>query len=298
MLRFEIDSLLERVAPLTFGIGATIGEPPRMQVMAAGSGVFVAPFLAITARHVSRALFDLEGGDPGLTNADAIRNSLHAPFMFQILQPARQPSPNALWHVDHSRDFLHTDLCLMQVSAENGDALAIQYTWPTRFLDLELIPPGVGEAVQAFGYPCHAVRTDGTQLFIDAPATFSEGTVRAVHSPFRDRVMLNFPVFEVEMWADKGFSGGPVFHQGKLCGLVVAGLDSDEPGEHVTYVASLWPLLRANVDFGLGKSFLIQDLLRRGVLSASGWSDLAARVVVTVDETGREYVDLSVDPPA
>jgi hypothetical protein len=185
----------------------------------------------------------------------------------------------------------------MQVSAENGDALAIQYTWPASFLELQLTPPAIGETVQAFGYPRHAVRTDGTRLFFDVPAAFSEGTVRAIHSPFRDRVMLNFPIFEVEMWTDHGFSGGPVFHEGKLCGLVSAGLKSDDPGDHITYIATLWPILRANVDFGLGKSLLIQDLLHRGVLSSRGWRDVAQRVVLKSDERG-EYLDITSTPPA
>src|SRR5438046_990311 len=110
--------LLDQVAPLTFGIGATVGTPPDMQVMAAGSGVFIAPFLAITARHVSRALFDLEGGDPGFSAE--VHQAQHAPFLFQILKPSDRLSPNAMWHVDQSRDFVHTDLCFMQVSAEDG----------------------------------------------------------------------------------------------------------------------------------------------------------------------------------
>ena len=103
---------------------------------------------------------------------------------------------------------------------------------------------------------------------------------------------MNFPSFEVEMWADHGFSGGPVFHQGKLCGLVSAGLETDDSTYRVAYVATLWPLLRANVDFGLGKSLLIQDLLTRGVLSSPGWREIAQRIVLKSDERG-EYLDFA-----
>lgn len=211
-----------------------------------------------------------------------------APGLTSLLDPTRPDTERGLWHADQSRNFLHTDLCLMQVSAEDGAALAMQYEKAQRFCEIKLLPPPVGAVVQAVGYPRHSVRTDGTHLYLDVPATVSQGTVKAIHTPYRDRGMLNFPCFEVEMWADHGFSGGPVFYEGKLCGLVSAGSSFDSS----VYVAALWPLLRANVDFGLGKSLLIRELFERGVLTSSEWPELRERVVTVVSDERGEFIDL------
>lgn len=286
MYLHEINELLRRVGPLSFCIGATAGEPPNMKAMAAGSGVFIAPFLAITARHVSRALFDLDpGGDPGFS--PSMHASNHSPGLFQVLEPGNPRSPYALWHADRSWDFVHSDLCLMQVSAEDGASLAIQYQLGPRFLPVSLLPPPLGATVQAFGYPRHAITARGEKLFIDAPATFSEGVVRENYASFRDRGMLNFPCFEVEMIADHGFSGGPVFYEERLCGIVSAGSSFDRS----VYVASLWPLVTAHVDFGLGKTHLIEDLLDRGHLVSPHWPGLKGKIVRKSDDRG-EYLEL------
>jgi hypothetical protein len=282
----EISELLARVGPLSFCIGATVGEPPNMEAMAAGSGIFIAPFLAITARHVSRSLFALDpGGDPGFSSSFHL--SHHSAGLFQVLEPGNPQSDHSLWHVDKSWDFAHSDLCLMQVSAEEGAALGFQYQLGPQYLSVSLLPPPIGATVQAFGYPRHAITARGAQLFIDAPATFSEGVVRENYAPFRDRGLLNFPCFEVEMIADHGFSGGPVFYEGKLCGLVSAGSSFD----HSVYVATLWPLVTANVDLGFGKCHVVQELLDLHHIVSPDWPRLKGKIVRKSDDRG-EYLDI------
>jgi hypothetical protein len=151
MLEEQGRNLLSAAGPLSFGVGATIGMPPIMRAMAGGSGIFIGPFLAITVRHVSRAFFDLEGGDPGFTTD--LHRTEHSVFLFQLLNPTSRGIERGLWHVDHSRDFLHTDLCLMQVSAEDGAALSMQYSASQMFCELQLLPPPIGTTVQAIGFP-------------------------------------------------------------------------------------------------------------------------------------------------
>jgi hypothetical protein len=294
MFSTDIQQFLDRAGKLTFGILATNGEPPEMQVRVGGSGIFISPFLGITARHVSRDFYALDAsGDPGFH--DGMRQAAHAPALFQVLEPGNPASPKALWHGGRSWNFLHTDMCLFQVSAEDATSDLIQYTWPTRFYELALIPPPVGTIVHALGYPGAEVAVRGAALHIDAKIEFREGVVTDIYSPYRDRSMLNFPCFAIQIAAGGGFSGGPVFWRDKLCGIVSAALQTDsapDDGEPpITYAASLWPLLTTNVDLGLGKSEVIVEYLDRGTLRSSDWPHLRGRVVRKNDERG-EYLDL------
>ena len=54
----EVELLILRATPLVFGVfGQTYDEEGQRIVRVGGSGIFVAPFQALTARHVSRDLF-------------------------------------------------------------------------------------------------------------------------------------------------------------------------------------------------------------------------------------------------
>lgn len=286
MFAHEAERFLSRAARLTFGIAATAGEPPEMQVRVGGSGIFFAPFLGVTARHVSRDFYALDQtGDPGFFLG--MRPAQHAPALFQALEPGNPKSPMALWHCDRSWDFKHTDLCILLVSAEDKTSDVIQYTWPTKFYELALLPPPVGKIVHALGYPGVGIEAHGASLHIDAPVVFMEGIVTAIYSPYRERGMLNFPCFEIAIAAGHGFSGGPVFWREKLCGIVSAGPTFAE----VTYAASLWPLVTANIDLGLGQSEVVVEYLDRGVIRSEDWPALRNRVIRKQDDYG-EYLDL------
>jgi hypothetical protein len=287
MMAGDLQRFLARASKLTFGILATNGEPPDLEVRVGGSGIFISPFLGVTARHVSRDFYELDqGGDPGVF--EGMREAEHAPALFQALEPGNPTTPTALWHGGRSWNFVHTDLCIFQVSAEDPTADVIQYTWPTRFFDLALLPPPVGTIVHALGYPQVAAEAHGAALHIDAPIVFAEGVVTAVYSPYRERSMLNFPCFEISIRTDGGFSGGPVFWGDRLCGLVSASLDKAP----VTYAAALWPLVTANIDLDLGRARVIAEYLDRGVLRSPDWPAIRDRISLKTDDRG-EFLDLS-----
>lgn len=126
----------------------------------------------------------------------------------------------------------------MQVSSECEVSDRMQYQMPTLFFEWQLQPPPVEATVYAIGYPRLAVKPSDGRLIIDAPFTFQELTVTAIHLMRRDEGMLNFPCFEVSHSLAHGFSGGPVFFEGRLCGIVSSGSSFDTRG----FVASLWPL--------------------------------------------------------
>lgn len=282
VLETDIRRLLGRAGPLTFGVIGSSGTE-EATTTGAGSGIFVAPRLGLTARHVSRGLFDLEpGGDPGYSPTP--RLTKHIVNLFQVLDPFDPQSDHAFWHVDQNWDFVFSDLSLIKVSPDDEMADRMAVEWPRKPFDLQLQPPPVGAIVQAFGYPKHAAHSSGAQIFIDAPATFVEGTVLDVYMPFRDRGFMSFPCYAVEMAhpIDHGFSGGPVFADGMLCGIVSAANDFDS----VAYVAALWPLLRDE---------RIVDSLATYQVSARGWEDLRGRIKVREDERG-SYLDLEEEP--
>jgi hypothetical protein len=91
----------------------------------------------------------------------------------------------------------------------------------------------------------------------------------------RDKVMLPFPCFEIEARFDPGMSGGMVLDEaGRLCGLICASLQHDDPNAPpISYAASLWPMLKtvisANRDgdrYPKGVSYPVIDLAIDGVI--------------------------------
>jgi hypothetical protein len=135
----DIERLIRRAAPLTFGMFATVGGPDEMQSRGGGSGIFIAPFLALCARHVNLDLFRLEGRDERPRRGSFLTQ--HSVALFQVLDPFDQASDKALWHVDHSWNSRYSDMTMLQVSAEDDMSDKMQYQWPMRFFDLQLLPP-------------------------------------------------------------------------------------------------------------------------------------------------------------
>lgn len=276
----DLERLIRRAAPLTFGMFATVGGPDDMQSRAGGSGIFIAPFLGLCARHVSLDLFRLEGRDERPRRGSFLTQ--HSVALFQVLDPFDQKSEKALWHVDRSWNSRYSDMTMLQVSAEDDMSDKMQYQWPTRFFDLQLLPPERGAKVTAIGYPhLSANPASGVQLSVDAPFTVGEGTVTKIYQIRGDRGMLNFPSYEVDIQFGHGYSGGPVFHDGELCGLVAA----------ESVVTSLWPLALMTMDSELGQ-WSVADMLNRGTLRASDWSLVKDRISIQEDESGR-YAFLS-----
>jgi hypothetical protein len=127
---------------------------------------------------------------------------------------------------------------------------------------LRVLPPPVGQKVVAFGYRESKISvTEGQdgQHYIelnDRPTT-SIGTVKQVYPSGRDAVMLPFPCFEIEARFDPGISGGMVLDEaGALCGLICASLQHGDPNAPpVSYVASLWPMLKTIISADRGDRY-------------------------------------------
>lgn len=253
-----------------------------METRAGGSGIFISPFLGLTARHVSVDLLRLEGRDDRPRTRSFLTQ--HAAGVFQIFDPFDEQSDNALWHVDRSWNSRDTDLTLLQVSAEDDTADRIQYDWPTRFVELQLLPPSRGSQITAVGFPQLAARSaENSRVVLDVPFTVKEGMVTKIYQIRADLGMLNFPCFEVDIHFDHGFSGGPVFFEGRLCGLVSHSSSFDARSTCTT----LWPIALAKMDNEFGAQWTIGDMLNNGSLAAVDWADVRDRISLREDEHGR-----------
>lgn len=286
----DTELLISRAAGLAFGIFGHIDDPNGEKVfLVGGSGIFIAPFQALTARHVSRELLrtDPNRSDDLRRRTKGYFETPHTSGLFQAGKPP------ALSVVDRSWESPITDICYMQASADWGAAEQMQFTM-TGFFDWSLEPPPVGSHVVMVGYPKATITiSDGRYNFAhNYPVT--AGSVIEVFRLKRDSGMYNFPCFCIDTVVDHGFSGGPVFWNGRLCGIVSGGSVSD-----VTYVASLWPICLMGYEYRdqadvPGRKLEFGDLFDRRVLRADDWTSVKHRISKKYDGGDRAYA--YIDP--
>ena len=289
----DLDRLGERYARLVFGIFGH-GDDEHGQVVArvGGSGVFVAPCYAITARHVVRDLFNTNPA-----RADEVRRRTagysvlpHWSGLFQIGAFRDQNAPPVLWGVTRVWDPEITDICLLE-AAPDGELATERLNDSRRsFAEWSLLPPPVGELVEMVGFPSSNVALSQAGSRFSFPFTVQRGWVQEVFEIRRDRGMYRFPCFSVNQPVDHGFSGEPVFHNGKLCGVVSGGSLADED---LTYVASLWPICLMEIEYpnlgSLNRREAIADWFDAKRIRASDWPFIKQHATTMKDELGQPY---------
>lgn len=208
-----------------------------------GTACIIAPWLAITARHVIEGEFRAFGGRlPSMTGTyEALHRTL------TLLWPVEGRRGISL-HVHRSWCSNQCDLAALWLAPDQQEDLDIRWACPV----ISLTPPRIGSSVAAFGFPkSETVATGASEFQTSMNPMTSAGSVVEVHNARRDRSFLSFPCFRTNLRFDGGMSGGPVFDdKGKLCGLVCASMPNpDDPAaEHVSYASSLWPLLSICID--------------------------------------------------
>ena len=283
-----VDNLLaftETVAPIVFGSFSQGDDTDGSEIVRiGGSGVFVAPCYAITARHVVRDSFNVNPA-----RADDLRRResgyTYFPFSSHLFQPSDIRDRNAepiIWGVTRTWDPTITDICLLEVAPDG--ALAIQrMNAMTSFPEWSLLPPPVGALVEMVGFPSSRVELNKGSFGGSFKLTVQRAWVREIFEVRRDQGMYSFPCFSVDRPIDHGFSGGPVFHEGRLCGLVSGGSVTDE-----TYVASLWPLCLMEIEYpnlgSMNKKERLADWFESRRLRSIDWQLVRDRAAVAMED--------------
>jgi hypothetical protein len=159
------------------------------------------------------------------------------------------------------------------------------------FPDWSLLPPPVGALVEMVGFPSSVVELKDQSFRGSFKLTAQRARVREIFEVRRGYGMYSFPCFSVDQPTDHGFSGGPVFHEGRLCGLVSGGSITNE-----TYVATLWPLSLMEIEYpnlgALNKKERLADWFESRRLRAVDWQLVRDRAATSRDDQDRPYAFL------
>lgn len=292
MLLEESQRLASRALRLTFAVFGLLNSGENERVVRVGGSVFISPYLAVTAEHVPRGLIqelDWRGQNPPIRPGYFTPD--HTTNLFQVLDLTPRPRiPHATWAVDRTWTGPLTDIALMQVSAENGAAHEIQLRWP-EFFPWSLLPPPIGAEVAIIGYPSTIVTIRGEAMQANCNVILTPGRVSEIYEIRRDRGMIRFPSFRIDVPVDHGCSGGPVIYDNHICGIVSAGCTEDE-----TIAASMWPFTLLEYEYPdqgiLGLPRLVGELIDSGTVMAPGWTDIRDRISRRTDEDERPYAHI------
>jgi hypothetical protein len=181
----DLELLIRRATPLIFGIFSHMNDRDGKRVVrVGGSGIFIAPFQAFTARHVCRDLYriDPDRFDDLNKRTQGYFELPHSSGLFQVCEGPGSSARSAIWAVSRTWDPVVTDICFMEVSADSGGALEMQFRMPTRFFDWSLLPPPVGSHVVMLGFPKTEIKISGDTWKIAVRYVIQEGRVIDVSS--------------------------------------------------------------------------------------------------------------------
>ncbi|MFA6958642.1 MAG: serine protease [Thermoanaerobaculia bacterium] len=265
---------LRTVFPLVVGMYPWVPDE-HQEIRDAGSGVLVAPGIALTAAHVTRSFLRMDSRvDPSRR-----RKGTFVPQYTTMLYRPSEISPIATvvnWAVDVDWSRTHTDIDILQIVPVND---AAQQAAPDLvYLPWRLLPPPVGGQVRLYGYPLPGIVNDGHDHHLRMQLVGEIATVDEICEPMRDHGMFSFPTYRLNRRLDHGFSGGPVFFDGALVGIFSGGPDYED----VSYVASLWPLALATFHERSGAEHCVTELVNGGVISVIDWD--AARESIQLRE--------------
>ncbi|MCH8208036.1 MAG: hypothetical protein IIA62_03115 [Nitrospinae bacterium] len=90
---------------------------------------------------------------------------------------------------------------------------------------------------------------------INDEPTSSTGEIEEVLPNGNPSGRFNFPCFRVNARFDAGMSGGPVLDRdGLVCGII-SGTYGNVDGNDISYVATLWPMLRTVIPANRGGNY-------------------------------------------
>lgn len=192
---------------------------------AVGTAVMIAPGLAVTATHVIEEYIPrLLQGNTGLICAGPASDGLD------------------LWYVRKLSYAPDNDVTYLSLEL----ASSLREGWHFRTVSLTTRTPKLGEHVSIVGfrYP-QVTQVDPKHLQIEGSLYAAAAAITKIYHPFRDRVLMPYPVIEVGCGTLKGMSGGAAIDRdGYLLGVLSRGFNTST-GDGPSYVSSLmWAMNR------------------------------------------------------
>jgi len=263
-------AIVNKARPLVFGHYAWTQETKKVDE--AGSGILVAPRLALSAKHVSKSIEKLDSRIEAVARRRTPFDSqyrvikMRTKYSAQLYQVPRDDEIVG-WGVDVDWASPDTDITAMLVKPVTPAAELSEHE--LRYLEWQLLPPRVGAAVLVFGWPEPdiVVEADGHHMQeVGLHVEFARVDEHVY--PMQAHGFGEFPAFRLNRDLPHGFSGGSVLYGDRLTGIF-SGPD---------LVACLWPLalhLYPDID-GIDCSFA--DHFDSGHIVARDWGEVRGRV--------------------
>ena len=265
-----------RLAPLLFGYFAWPDSETKRTIKEAGSGIFVAPRLGLSARHVAASF---EKFDPQFDALKRRKTPLDpqyemkpvvCDFASMIYQPWQgNPSPEGedqiLWKPITGFGSFDTDI--MSVVAEPRTRAARAIESEQKFFDWQLLPPPLGAAVRVFGLPGQQIQVEAENHEVAAEVWFWAARVER-HRRFFAHGFGDLPVYELHREMPGGFSGAPVFYKERLAGIFIG----------PNLVACLWPLALHRYQDAEKREYSFASHFDSGLIRVTDWDEVKGRV--------------------
>ena len=279
--------LFRRFSQLTLTIVGQSTDSQIIQPM--GSAFFIAPYTAVTAKHIVDSLWDelRMHWERGKYPKGVVENAFFA--VLSHAPDADYPDDLARWQATSAVKSRYTDIAVMNLVPVNPTAE--QLVWPS-FADLMLTPPEIGSEIAAYGFPdVSQEKLSDDRSRVSATSRLANGSVVALWEAGRGS--FNFPHFETDAELDHGMSGGPVMCNGSICGVVSYGRTSED-GATASFAAALWPLLLDEMETSVDprESIPVASMIETGHVRAPGWRSLRKRVTSDRDANGRPVARL------
>jgi len=246
-----------------------------------GTATVIAGNLAITAGHNLEDI-TTRFGSAG-TSERGFEVTKYAVRLYQIL-----PGPEyVIWNVVTAWSCMDTDIAFLHLELHGYSGATAPSSW--RVPRIMVVPPRLDSAVVCFGYHSSVVAVtptaEGYHLDLNDEPTATTGKVEEILPDGQPAGKFSFPCYRVNARFDGGMSGGPVIDEtgsvcGIICGTLFQGNVDDEP---ISYVATLWPMLRTVISANLGGAYVrdvkypVIDLALDGQIHAEGLSELDPR---------------------